>query len=70
MILVLILEPFDARGRVFVVGGACGCVETCYGESDVEDGCCVVLFISMSGLHFVMFIETCIGFSMEWVSLV
>ena len=37
MLLVLVLEPLNARGGVFVMGGASECVEACYGGRDVED---------------------------------
>lgn len=42
MLLASVLEPLNARGRVFEVGGACGCVEACYEERYVEGGCCGV----------------------------
>ena len=42
MLLVLVLEPLDVYGGIVVEGGVGGCVEACYGGSDVEDRCCVV----------------------------
>lgn len=36
----IISSAIDACGQIFMVGGACGCVEACYRESDVEGGCC------------------------------
>ena len=57
MLFVLVPNPLDVCSGVFVVGGACGacgCVETCYGEEVWRVG--VVVFISVLGLHYVVFI--------------
>lgn len=40
MLFILVPKPVDAWSGVFVVGGACGCVETCYGGRNMEGGCC------------------------------
>ena len=35
MLLILVPNPLNERGGVFVVGGAYGCVETCYGGGEM-----------------------------------
>jgi hypothetical protein len=71
VLLVLLLEALNACGGVFVMGGASGCVEACYGGRDVEDECWGV-YICV-GLHYVMLrwmCGMCVGFSTKQVSLV
>jgi hypothetical protein len=48
VLLVLVLNPLDVCGRIFVEGATCRCVETCNGGKVVKGGV-FLLFISMFG---------------------